>query len=87
MALLSDVAMSRPLICLIDDAQWLDPESLAVLGFVARRLYADPIGLVFSARAHAGDLTALAGLPTRSVGPLDPVSAHTVLDEAVPGAT
>ena len=66
LALLSDVAMSRPLICLIDDAQWLDPESLAVLGFVARRLYADPIGLVFSARAHSGDLTALAGLPTRS---------------------
>jgi DNA-binding CsgD family transcriptional regulator/tetratricopeptide (TPR) repeat protein len=85
LSLLSDVAMSRPLICLIDDAQWLDPESLAVLGFVARRLYADPIGLVFSARTHAGDLTALAGLPTRSVGPLDPVSAHTLLDEAVPG--
>ena len=36
LALLSDVAAERPLICLIDDAQWLDPESLAVLGFVAR---------------------------------------------------
>ena len=35
---------------------------------------------------HAGDLTALAGLPTRRLGPLDPASAHTVLDEAVPGA-
>ena len=85
LALLSDVAMARPLICLVDDAQWLDPESLAVLGFVARRLYADPIGLVFSARAHAGDLSALTGLPTRPLGPLDPVSARTVLDEAVSG--
>ncbi len=85
LALLSRVAMERPLICLVDDAQWLDPESLAVLGFVARRLHADHIGLVFSARAHAGDLTALAGLPTREVGPLDRSSAHAVLDEVVPG--
>ncbi len=86
LALLSDVASKRPLVCLVDDAQWLDPESLAVLGFVARRLYADPIGLVFSARAHTGDLTALAGLPTRHLGPLDPASAQTILEDVVPGA-
>jgi DNA-binding CsgD family transcriptional regulator len=85
LALLSDVATEHPLICLVDDAQWLDQESLAVLGFIARRLYADRIGLVFSAREHTGDLTALAGLPTRHVGPLDPSSAHTVLHGAVPG--
>jgi DNA-binding CsgD family transcriptional regulator/tetratricopeptide (TPR) repeat protein len=85
LALLSDVATERPLVCLVDDAQWLDPESLAVLGFVARRLNADPIGLVFSAREHSGDLTALAGLPTRHVGALDPSSAQTVLHDAVPG--
>ena len=57
LALLSDVAAEHPVVCLIDDAQWLDQESLAVLGFIARRLYADPIGMVFSAREHAGDLT------------------------------
>ena len=43
LALLSDVAAEHPMVCLIDDAQWLDHESLAVLGFIARRLYADPI--------------------------------------------
>ncbi len=85
LALLSDVAAERPVVCLIDDAQWLDQESLAVLGFIARRLYADPIGMVFSAREHVGDLTPLDGLVTRRIGALDPASAHTLLDEAVPG--
>ena len=86
LALLADVAAERPLLCLIDDAQWLDPESLAVLGFVARRVYADPIGLVFCAREHTGDLTALEGLPTRRLGPLDPASAQIILDDAVDGS-
>ena len=86
LALLSDVAAERPVVCLIDDAQWLDQESLAVLGFVARRLYADPIGMVFSAREHAGDLTALDGLATRS-GRLRWIRRRlsTILDEAVSG--
>lgn len=86
LGLLSDVAAERPMVCLIDDAQWLDQESLSVLGFVARRLHADPIGMVFSAREYAGDLTALDGLVTRRIAPLDAASAHTVLDEAVSGA-
>src|SRR4051812_8908075 len=86
LALLSDVAKERPVVCLVDDAQWLDQESLAVLGFVARRLYADPIAVVFSAREQAGDLTALDGVPTRRLPPLEPGSAQTVLDEIVPGA-
>jgi hypothetical protein len=85
LALLSDVAAERPMVCLIDDAQWLDQESLGVLGFIARRLYADPIGMVFSAREHAGDLTALDGLATRRIAALDPTSAHMILDEAVSG--
>lgn len=86
LGLLSDVAAERPMVCLIDDAQWLDQESLSVLGFVARRLHADPIGMVFSAREYAGDLTALDGLVTRRIAALDAASAHTVLDEAVSGA-
>lgn len=86
LALLSEAATEQPVIYVIDDAQWLDSESLSVLGFVARRLYADPIGLVFSAREHAGDLTALGGLPTRRLDALDPVSAQLMLDNAVPGS-
>jgi DNA-binding CsgD family transcriptional regulator len=85
LALLSDVAAERPVICLIDDAQWLDQESLAVLGFIARRLYADPIGMVFCAREHAGDLTALGGLATRRIAALDPASARIILGEAASG--
>jgi len=85
LALLSDVAAERPVVCLIDDAQWLDQESLGVLGFIARRLYADPIAMVFSARKQAGDLTALDGLPTRPITALDPASAQCFLGEAVSG--
>lgn len=85
LALLSHVAAERPVVCLIDDAQWLDQESLAVLGFIARRLHADPIGMVFSAREHAGDLIALDGLATRRIAALDTASAHSILDEAVSG--
>src|SRR4051812_7000304 len=48
--LLADVAEERPLICLVDDAQWLDHASALTLAFVARRLLAEPIALVFAAR-------------------------------------
>src|SRR5580704_3181250 len=44
------LAGERPLICLIDDEQWLDRASAQALGFAARRLAADPVGLVFAAR-------------------------------------
>ena len=50
LSLLSEVAGEYPLICLIDDAQWLDQASAQALGFAARRLAADPVGLVFAAR-------------------------------------
>jgi len=49
LSLLSEAAGEQPLICLIDDVQWLDQASAQVLGFVARRLAADPVGLVFAA--------------------------------------
>src|SRR5262249_16243681 len=48
--LLSDLGEEQPLICLVDDEQWLDRASAQVLAFVARRLGADSVGLVFGAR-------------------------------------
>jgi AAA ATPase domain len=51
LGLLSDLAGERPLLCLIDDAQWIDQESLQALAFVARRAEADSFALVFSTRA------------------------------------
>src|SRR3954471_3515868 len=47
LSLLSEAAEQRPLLCVVDDAQWLDQASALTMAFVARRLLADPVGLVF----------------------------------------
>jgi DNA-binding CsgD family transcriptional regulator len=86
LTLLADAAAEQPLIWLVDDAQWLDRESLEVLGFVGRRLYADGIGLLFGARAASPGLTALDGLPTRHLGGLEPAAARALLATTIPGA-
>jgi hypothetical protein len=50
LSLFSEVAEERPLLCVVDDAHWLDQASALTLAFVARRLLAEPIGIVFAAR-------------------------------------
>jgi DNA-binding CsgD family transcriptional regulator len=80
--LLSEVAGERPLICLIDDEQWLDQASAQTLGFTARRLGADPVGLVFAARDPGAEL---AGLPELEVAGLPEEDARVLLDSALAG--
>ena len=55
LGLLSEASADRPLVCLIDDAQWLDRASAQVLAFAARRLLAEPVGMVFGVREPSED--------------------------------
>ena len=80
--LLSEVAGERPLICLIDDEQWLDQASAQALGFTARRLGAVGVGLVFATRDPGAEL---AGLPELEVAGLPEEDARTLLDSALAG--
>jgi DNA-binding CsgD family transcriptional regulator len=82
--LASAVAAERPLLCLVDDAQWLDRASGQVLGFVARRLLAESVAIVFAAREPAGDRW-FAGLPDLPLGGLDDEAARALLTRATPG--
>ena len=80
--LLSEVAADRPLICLIDDEQWLDQASAQALGFAARRLGANPVGLVFATRDPGAEL---AGLPELEVDGLPEADARALLHSALAG--
>ena len=82
LSLLSDVAEQQPLVCLVDDEQWLDRASAQVLGFVARRLVAESVGLVLAARVPS---SYMAGLPLLTVEGLPEADARALLDAALPG--
>src|SRR5262249_37311048 len=71
--LLAEIAERQPLVCIVDDAQWLGAASAQILGFVGRRLLAERIALVFAARTSAGEdvLAGLPQLPIRGLGDSD----------------
>ena len=84
LGLLSEVAEERPLVIVVDDAQWLDKASALTLAFVARRLLAEPVGLVFAVR-QPSELRELTGLPELLLGGLRDLDARALLDSAWPG--
>jgi DNA-binding CsgD family transcriptional regulator len=84
LGLLSDTAAGQPLLCLVDDAQWLDQVSAQVLAFVARRLDAESVAMVFGTRDPAGQGD-LAGLPALAVGGLPDADARALLASVIPG--
>jgi DNA-binding CsgD family transcriptional regulator len=80
LSLLSDAADGRPILCLVDDAQWLDRASVLTLAFVARRLGAEQVGIVFAAREPGGEL---AHIPELEVRGLLRDDAQALLDATV----
>ena len=82
LSLLSDVAGERPVVCVVDDAQWLDRASAQCLAFVARRLLAESVVMLFAAREQS-DL--FAGLPELAVEGLRAADARSLLASVIPG--
>src|SRR5215472_13534241 len=76
------VAGPAPDLFLVGDAQWLDLVSVEVLGFVARRLYADRVGVLFTVREGEGQAAALAGLPELALGGLEGEAAGQLLADS-----
>jgi hypothetical protein len=80
--LLSDAASERPVVCLIDDEQWLDKASVHALAFVARRLEAEAVGIVFAGRRSD---PVLDKLPELVIEGLDDGEARTLLESSLVG--
>ena len=83
LTLLADVASEAPLLCVIDDAQWLDDESAVVFGFVARRLHAERVVMLFAVRELTELASAFQGLRQVVIGNLDDGDAATLLSSIV----
>jgi hypothetical protein len=82
LSLLSEVAEQQPLLCVVDDAQWLDQASAQALEFAARRLLAEPVALAFAAREPGEELR---GLPELPVGGLAEADARELLGSVIGG--
>ena len=88
LSLMAETSEERPLLCVVDDAQWLDQASAQVLGFVGRRLLAESVALVFAARTPSGEaslLDHLAGLPGLQLEGLGHEPARALLATVTPG--
>ncbi|WP_445149961.1 helix-turn-helix transcriptional regulator [Baekduia sp. Peel2402] len=85
LGLLAMAAEARPLVCVFDDAQWLDRASAQVLAFVARRLLAEPVAMVFAVRAEPGAGDELEGLPELAIEGLADADARVLLESSVHG--
>jgi DNA-binding CsgD family transcriptional regulator len=91
LSLLAEVAEDQPLVCVVDDAQWLDRVSAQTLAFVGRRLLAERVALVFAVRGPTpglptvADADQLVGLPELTVSGLRDDDARALLESAVPG--
>ncbi len=84
LSLLSALAAKQPLVCFVDDAQWLDGATSQVLGFVARRLLAESVGMVFGVREPSGQRD-LVGLPELHLTGLNEEDARALLATIIPG--
>ena len=82
--LLADAAEEQPLVCIVDDAQWLDRVSAQTLAFVSRRLLAERVALVFALRMSSNERD-LEGLPELVVEGLPADHARRLLEAAIPG--
>ncbi|ACU73102.1 transcriptional regulator, LuxR family [Catenulispora acidiphila DSM 44928] len=100
LGLFAEAASETPLVCLVDDAQWLDLMSRLILAFVGRRLDAEAVALIFAERTADGEaeapdapdgphapaaLPGLTGLPDLPLTGLTDADARTLLEEALPG--
>src|SRR2546427_1431000 len=85
LTLLADAASEQPLLCIVDDTQWLDLESADVLGFVARRLYADRIAFLFAVHEPIERRMALTGLPELQIGGLIDLDARKLVASVATG--
>jgi DNA-binding CsgD family transcriptional regulator len=83
LSLFADAARERPLLCVIDDAQWLDRASAQALAFVSRRLLAEPVAVLFATRERAG--RELAGLPELPLEGLADDDARALLSSVIDG--
>lgn len=81
LSLLAGLGTDQPLVCVVDDAHWLDQASAETMTFVARRLLADRVAFVFVTRAVP---PTLAALPDLEIGPLGGAHAEQLLDAAIP---